>query len=83
MYNRIIKRHLDIIFSILLFFLMSPIIVFITMLLFLVYGRKNIFFIQERPGKDLKIFSLYKFKTMIDNNDHLSDDLRITYLGKL
>jgi len=83
MYDRVIKRLLDIIFSFLMIILMSPIILFISILLFLVYGRKNIFYIQDRPGKNLKIFSLYKFKSMIDNNNQLSDDMRTTYLGKI
>lgn len=46
-----------------------------------------VIFCQERPGKDGKIFKLYKFRTMTDERDEngelLSDDVRLTKFGKL
>jgi len=45
-----------------------------------------VLFVQERPGKDEKIFKLYKFRTMTDERDEngelLSDDIRLTKFGK-
>lgn len=45
-----------------------------------------VLFIQERPGKDEKIFKLYKFRTMTDakddNGDLLPDDVRLTKFGR-
>jgi len=50
-------------------------------------NRGKIFFIQERPGKNLKIFRLIKFKTMNERKDKegnlLPDAERITIIGKL
>ncbi|MDO4174406.1 MAG: sugar transferase [Eubacteriales bacterium] len=46
-----------------------------------------VLFTQERPGKDEKIFKLYKFRTMTDAKDEngnlLPDDIRLTRFGKL
>lgn len=45
-----------------------------------------VLFTQDRPGKDEKIFKLYKFRTMTDERDEngelLSDDVRLTKFGK-
>ena len=45
-----------------------------------------VFFSQERPGKDEKIFKMYKFRTMSDEKDEngelLSDSIRLTAFGK-
>lgn len=45
-----------------------------------------VLFIQERPGKDEKIFKLYKFRTMTDakddNGNLLPDDVRLTKFGR-
>lgn len=49
-------------------------------------GHKNIFFPQQRPGKDEKIFKIVKFKTMTDERDVegnlLPDEKRLTKIGK-
>ena len=46
-----------------------------------------ILFSQERPGKDEKIFKLYKFRTMTDEKDEngklLPDEMRLTRFGKM
>ena len=46
-----------------------------------------ILFTQERPGKDEKIFKLYKFRTMTDEKDEngklLPDEMRLTRFGKM
>jgi lipopolysaccharide/colanic/teichoic acid biosynthesis glycosyltransferase len=50
-------------------------------------GYSNIFFLQDRPGKDGKIFKIIKFKTMTDKRDNegnlLPDNQRLTKIGKL
>lgn len=84
MYKRFIKRVLDLIASILLMVLLSPFILIITVLLFFTNNGKP-FFLQKRPGKNEKIFTIIKFKTMNDKKDQdgnlLPDVQRITKLG--
>ncbi len=67
-----------------LLFLLSPIILLLIILLFIA-NKGNVFFIQERPGKNEKIFSLMKFKTMNDkkdiNGNLLPDIERLTKIG--
>jgi len=57
------------------------------MLVLLVQNKGQVFFRQLRPGKDEKLFSLWKFKTMTDARDVegnlLPDALRLTRVGKL
>ena len=64
----------------------SPLLLLITLLLFFANGGKP-FFYQERPGKDARIFRLYKFKTMNDRRDAegklLPDAERLTRVGRL
>ncbi|NER11539.1 Sugar transferase involved in LPS biosynthesis (colanic, teichoic acid) [Muriicola jejuensis] len=84
MYEAIFKRLGDIFFSLLLLVLLSPIIViFILILLFVNKGKP--FFFQRRPGKDEKVFTIIKFKTMTDEKDAdgilLPNALRVTPIG--
>lgn len=82
---RYIKRILDIISSLLAIIILSPLLGMLT-----VTGafemKGNPFFIQERPGKDEKIFKLVKFRTMTNAKDKdgnlLSDADRLTRYGK-
>lgn len=83
MYDRYIKRLLDISFSILASILLLPLIFLIIIIQFILYAIRNIFFIQKRPGKNIKIFSLYKFKTMDNNENIFSDEERTTKFGRL
>jgi len=81
---KIFKRIVDIIISIFLLFLISPI--FITIVLFLYCkGYKRVFFRQRRPGQYGKIFKIIKFRTMQDLVDEkgvdLPDAFRITKIG--
>jgi undecaprenyl phosphate N,N'-diacetylbacillosamine 1-phosphate transferase len=80
------KPLFDFIFSLVALLILSPILVIITILLFLA-NRGSPFFIQERPGKNEKIFMIIKFKTMTDdrgtNGDLLPDSQRLTIIGKL
>lgn len=82
----ITKRIFDLFISLLLLILFSPLLVFLTVLVWVKLG-KPVFFIQRRPGKDGKIFRLYKFRTMRDSSATdgvlLSDAQRLTPLGSI
>lgn len=85
MYRKYFKRFLDILFSLSAFLILFPIFSLITVLLFIANSGRP-FFIQERPGKKEKLFSIIKFKTMNDKKDSLgnllSDEKRMTQIGK-
>lgn len=85
MYNYFIKRLLDLIASLTLIILLSPFILSITVLLFFANNGKP-FFLHRRPGKNEKIFTLYKFRTMKgspkdENGNFIPDVQRITKVG--
>ena len=69
--------------------LLSPIFIATMIILFFANknGFKGIFFTQERPGKNEKIFKAIKFKTMTDERDEsgklLPDTVRLTKVGKI
>ena len=79
------KRVLDVTVSIILLFLLSPLLLFIALMIRLKLGAP-IFFVQKRPGKYGKVFSMVKFRTMLppslENNECLSDQDRLTSFGK-
>ena len=85
LYKKFFKRLLDIILSFLAIILLSPIILMVSILVYFKLGSP-VFFAQERPGKDEKIFKMYKFRTMSDEKDEngelLSDSIRLTAFGK-
>lgn len=80
------KRPLDVLLSISILTVSTPIIL-ITIAFLSVQNRGKVFFIQERPGKDVKPFSIIKFKTMNDKRDEkgnlLPDKERMTKIGTL
>ena len=84
MYKTIIKPILDFILALSGFLLLSPLFVIITLCLFFANQGKP-FFVQKRPGKNGKIFSIVKFKTMNDKKDDngqlLPDAERLTAVG--
>ncbi len=84
MYRNFVKRGLDVIFSGIALLCFSPIILVLIAIL-MIANKYSAFFVQERPGKDGKIFKLVKFKTMTDkidsNGDLLPDDKRLTKIG--
>ena len=86
MYKKCIKRLLDIILSGLALIVLSPILLIVAILVRTKLGSPVIFH-QERPGKDEKIFTLCKFRTMTDGRDEngnlLPDSVRLTKFGKL
>lgn len=85
-YNRYIKRILDIICALLAFTATGPVYIIVAILVKIKLGSP-VLFTQERPGKDEKIFKMYKFRTMTDERDEngnlLPDDKRLTSFGKL
>lgn len=85
MYKKYIKRLLDIILSLLGLIIASPIFLIVSMLVLIFLGHP-IIFKQKRPGKNEKIFTLYKFRTMTDKKDKkgnlLPDEQRLTKFGK-
>jgi undecaprenyl phosphate N,N'-diacetylbacillosamine 1-phosphate transferase len=86
MYKKLIKPFVDVVFGIFLFLLLLPLFFLIVMLLFF-FNRGQVFFIQERPGWNAKIFKMIKFKTMKDvlddNNIVPSDEQIMTKLGAI
>lgn len=85
MYKNILKRVLDLIISFFMLIITSPIILVVAILVKLKLGSPVIFR-QPRPGKNEKIFNMYKFRTMTNEKDEngnlLSDEKRLTSFGK-
>ncbi|WP_279155190.1 sugar transferase [Thomasclavelia cocleata] len=86
MYRLFFKRFLDFILSLLAIIVLSPVYLIVAILVRLKLGSPVIF-TQERPGKNEKIFKMYKFRTMTNETDEkgnlLSDEIRLTKFGKL
>ncbi|HMO61161.1 MAG TPA: sugar transferase [Ferruginibacter sp.] len=82
----IFKRLFDFYCSLLALLILSPIFLIIYILLFIA-NKGQVFFTQERPGKNEKIFKVIKFKTMSDARNSsgqlLPDAERLTVVGKL
>lgn len=85
MYRYFFKRVFDFILSLLAIILLLPVIIFIALLVRIKLGSP-IIFKQERPGKNEKIFRIYKFRTMTNKKDPegnlLPDSFRLTRFGK-
>jgi len=79
------KSLFDKILAIILLVLFSPFMIMTALVVFFKID-KSIFFRQERPGLNEKIFTIYKFKTMSDERDSsgelLSDEKRLSKIGK-
>lgn len=84
MYNPFFKRLIDFLAAFLGLLVLSPVFVVVTLALFITNHGKPFFF-QPRPGKDERIFSIIKFKTMNDRKDAngnlLPDAHRLTAMG--
>lgn len=80
----LIKRMLDFIISLVALIILSPLMLIIYILVKINLGSPA-FFVQERVGKDNKVFKMIKFRTMRDardkNGNLLSDNERVTKLG--
>jgi lipopolysaccharide/colanic/teichoic acid biosynthesis glycosyltransferase len=86
LYSHFIKRLLDILLSGFALLCLSPILLVVTIWLHFANKGAGAFFTQERPGKNAKIFKIYKYKTMTDERDAdgnlLPDADRLTKVGK-
>lgn len=86
MYKLFFKRFFDFILSLIAIIMLSPVYLIVIVLVRIKLGSP-VFFTQKRPGKDEKIFKMYKFRTMTnevdENGNLLSDDKRLTKFGKL
>lgn len=80
-----IKRIMDVLLSLIGLIVLSPMILIISIMVYKNFGRP-IFFFQERPGKDGKIFRMIKFRTMLNSTDEdgnlLSNEKRHTKFGR-
>lgn len=86
MYKHFFKRFLDFWISLIALICISPILLVVTIWLHFANKGAGAFFLQERPGKDEKIFKVIKFKTMTDERDTdgnlLPDAQRLTKVGR-
>ena len=84
-YERFVKRGLDAFLATGALIVLSPVLL-VTAILVRVKLGSPVLFTQERPGRDGKIFKLYKFRTMTDSRDEkgelLPDDQRLPAFGQ-
>lgn len=86
MYKHFFKRVIDFIIALCALLVIWPILLVIMVWLHFANKGAGAFFLQERPGKDGRIFRVIKFKTMTDERDTngnlLPDEARLTKVGK-
>lgn len=86
MYKHFFKRIIDFFVSLIALICISWLLIIVAIWLFFANKGAGVFFTQERPGKDAKIFKVIKFKTMTDERDAegnlLPDAQRLTKVGK-
>lgn len=86
MYKKFFKRLFDFCISLVALIIVSPIIIIVAIWLHFANKGAGAWFLQERPGKDARIFKVIKFKTMTDERDAegnlLPDAERLTKVGK-
>lgn len=86
MYKHFFKRLIDFILVLCVLLVIWPILLIITVWLHFANKGAGVFFFQERPGKNGKIFKVIKYKTMTDERDAegnlLPDADRLTKVGR-
>lgn len=86
MYRHFFKRFFDFSISLIALLCLSPFFLIVIVWLYFANQGGGIFFMQERPGKDSRIFKVIKFKTMTDARDAngtlLPDAQRLTKVGR-
>ena len=86
MYKIFIKPTIDFLFALIILCLIWPALILLALILF-IQNLGTPFFKQIRPGKNGKLFTIYKFKTMRDTRDDqgnlLPDNQRLTAIGKI
>ena len=85
MYRNCLKRILDFWIALIVLIAISPLLLVVTIWLHFANQGAGVFFTQERPGKNARIFKIIKFKTMTDDRDAegnlLPDEQRLTKVG--
>ena len=86
LYMLLVKRPIGFLGALMALILLSPVFLATIVLLFFANKGAGVFFTQDRPGKNEKIFKALKFKTMTDERDAegnlLPDAQRLTPVGK-
>lgn len=86
MYKSFFKRFFDFVLSLIALIVLSPVILVVAILVKFKLGSP-IIFKQKRPGKNEKIFTMYKFRTMTDDTDEdgnlLPEDDRLLRFGRV
>ena len=86
MYRKFIKRLFDLLLSLAGIIVLLPVLLVLWVLVRVKLGSPALF-TQERPGKNEKVFKLYKFRSMTDERDKngelLPDEIRLTRVGRL
>lgn len=86
MYRSFFKRFLDFWIALIALICLGPLLFLVIIWLYFANKGAGVFFTQERPGKDARIFKVIKFKTMTDERDSdgnlLPDAQRLTKVGK-
>ncbi len=85
MYKLFIKRLIDVVLSFIGIIVLAPIMAIVALLIKIKLGG-SVLFTQNRPGKNGKVFKMYKFRTMTNATDAngklLPDEVRLTPFGK-
>lgn len=85
LYKVFFKRTIDFLFAFFVLIILSPVLFVVGIILWF-NNKGSIFFTQQRPGKNERIFKVIKFKTMNDCKDEqgklLADNIRLTPVGK-
>ncbi len=86
MYKHFFKRAFDFCISLTALVVLSPLLLLVALWLYFANKGAGVFFFQERPGKDAKLFRIVKFKTMTDERGAdgrlLPDAQRLTRVGR-
>lgn len=86
MYRKYFKRPLDFLGALFLLIILSPLLLVVTVWLHFANKGAGAFFLQDRPGKDAKIFNVIKFKSMTDergpDGNLLPNAQRLTKIGR-
>ena len=86
MYRAFFKRVIDFSVALIASLLILPILLVVAIVLYFANKEAGVFFIQERPGKNGKLFKILKFKTMTEaraaDGNLLPDEVRLTRIGR-
>jgi len=87
MYKHFFKRCISIFGAMMALIVVGWVIIIVAVILYFANKGAGVFFTQDRPGKDAKIYKVIKFKTMTDERDAdgklLPDEKRLTKVGKI